>query len=460
MAPLHLFLAALYTGLTLAAQCQSIQPKSDPQTAPGVTFKVLANDLSKPRGVIADPKGNLLVVEAGAKGVRRIELDDGKGLDTCVTKSSSLVDDKTLNHGIELSSDGKTLFVSSSTDVYAYDYDAEKGTVGKAKNIITGMDQGGHATRTLLIPKHNSNLLLVSRGSDGNIDKDTVEIGSAKSQIRIFKIDHLLKIDSPVRYSDGEVLGWGLRNSVGVAEDPVTGYVWSVENSIDDMQRNGVDVHNSNPGEELNFHGLPNDTTSDVYGKNFGYPSCVAIFDTSNVNGYPGGAKIGLQMVGDQMPNNYTDQWCQEDTVSPYITFGSHLAPLDIKFNFQGSAALISFHGSWNRKPPNGYRLSRVAFSEGYPKADKSSPTAEQELMWNKDNSVCPGQCFRPVGLAFDREGKRVFMTSDSSGELYLVLGTDTDQYRTPPLIQQSGAQRTASLKLLLANMLRSQLCV
>ncbi|KAK9435169.1 NHL repeat-containing protein [Metarhizium brunneum] len=387
MAPLYLFLAALYTGLTLAAQCQSIQPKSDPQTAPGVTFKVLANDLSKPRGVIADPKGNLLVVEAGAKGVRRIELDDGKGLDTCVTKSSSLVDDETLNHGIELSSDGKTLFVSSSTDVYAYDYDAEKGTVGKAKNIITGMDQGGHATRTLLIPKHNSNLLLVSRGSDGNIDKDTVEIGSAKSQIRIFKIDHLLKIDSPVRYSDGEVLGWGLRNSVGVAEDPVTGYVWSVENSIDDMQRNGVDVHNSNPGEELNFHGLPNDTTSDVYGKNFGYPSCVAIFDTSNVNGYPGGAKIGLQMVGDQMPNNYTDRWCQEDTLSPYITFGSHLAPLDIKFNFQGSAALISFHGSWNRKPPNGYRLSRVAFSEGYPKADKSSPTAEQELMWNKDNS-------------------------------------------------------------------------
>lgn len=99
MAPLYLFLAALYTGLTLAAQCQSIQPKSDPQTAPGVTFKVLANDLSKPRGVIADPKGNLLVVEAGAKGVRRIELDDGKGLDTCVTKSSSLVDDKTVSAG-------------------------------------------------------------------------------------------------------------------------------------------------------------------------------------------------------------------------------------------------------------------------------------------------------------------------------------------------------------------------
>lgn len=130
---------------------------------------------------------------------------------------------------MELSSDGKTLFASSSTDVYAYDYDAEKGTAGKAKNIITGMDQGGHATRTLLIPKHNSNLLLVSRGSDGNIDQDTVEIGPAKSQIRVFKIDQLLQGDSPVKYSDGEVLGWGLRNSVGVAEDPTTGYVVSID---------------------------------------------------------------------------------------------------------------------------------------------------------------------------------------------------------------------------------------
>ncbi|KHN98137.1 NHL repeat-containing protein [Metarhizium album ARSEF 1941] len=454
MARLYLFLiAALYTETTPAAQCRSLQPASDPQTAPGVEFKVLANDLVKPRGVIADCRGNLLVVEAGGKGVRRIELDDGKGLDTCIAKSSSLVDDETLNHGIELAPDCKTLFASSSTDVYAYDYDVEKGTVGKARNVITGMDQGGHATRTLLIPRHNSDLLLVSRGSDGNIDRDTAEMGSARSQIRIFTIDHLLQADGPVKYSDGEVLGWGLRNSVGVAEDPTTGYVWSVENSIDNMQRKGVDIHTSNPGEELNFHGLPNDTASPVYGKNFGYPACVAIFDTSNVDSYPGGARTGLQMVGDQMPSNYTDQWCQENTLSPHLSFASHLAPLDITFNAQGSAALISFHGSWNLKPPNGYRLSRVTFSQGYPKAETSSTTAEQELMWNKDNSECPGQCFRPVGLAFDKEGKRLFMTSDSSGELYLVMGSDGDQYRITPPVQQSGAERTVSLMAFLTSM-------
>ena len=87
------------------------------------------------------------------------------------------------------------------------------------------MDQGGHATRTLLIPRHNPNLLVVSRGSDGNIDKDTVDIGSAKSQLRTFEVDKLLGGKDAVQYSSGSVLGWGLRNSVGVAEDPSTGYV-------------------------------------------------------------------------------------------------------------------------------------------------------------------------------------------------------------------------------------------
>lgn len=97
MAPLYLLLGALYTGLALAANCEPIKPKSNPQTAPGVKFKVLANGLSRPRGVVADTEGNLLVVEAGGKGIRRLELDDGEGIDTCVGKSAQIVNDKTVS---------------------------------------------------------------------------------------------------------------------------------------------------------------------------------------------------------------------------------------------------------------------------------------------------------------------------------------------------------------------------
>lgn len=139
----------------------------------------------------------------------------------------SQADKSQLNHGIALSGDGKTLFVSSSTDVWAYPYDAANGTVGQAKNIITGMKQGGHATRTLLVPRHNTDLLLVSRGSDGNVDEPTSDITSGRSQLRTFKIADLLNGDHAVDYTDGAVLGWGLRNSVGVADDPTNGNIVS-----------------------------------------------------------------------------------------------------------------------------------------------------------------------------------------------------------------------------------------
>ena len=69
---------------------------------------------------------------------------------------------------------------------------------------------------------------------------------------------------------DGLLLGWGLRNSVGVAEEPITGAIYSVENSVDDIQRSGQTINENNPGEELNYHGYLNGTQSNVTGGNYG----------------------------------------------------------------------------------------------------------------------------------------------------------------------------------------------
>lgn len=85
-----------------------------------------------------------------------------------------------------------------------------------------------HSTRTLTIPlTGNPNLLLVAGGSNGNLDGPTVEKDVVRSQVRIFNIDDLLAADAPFDYGSAEVLGWGLRNSVGFAEDPSTGYIVS-----------------------------------------------------------------------------------------------------------------------------------------------------------------------------------------------------------------------------------------
>lgn len=142
-------------------------------------------------------------------------------------KVKHVADARQLNHGIALTADGKTLFASSSTDVYAYDYDAATGVAGPPRSIITGMDQAGHSTRTLYIPPQHPHLLLVTRGSDGNIDEDTANIESGRSQLRVFKVSDLINSDKTVQYTDGDVMGWGLRNSVGIAQDPVSGNIVS-----------------------------------------------------------------------------------------------------------------------------------------------------------------------------------------------------------------------------------------
>ena len=51
-----------------------------------------------------------------------------------------------------------------------------------------------------------------------------------------------------------------------------------------------------------------------------------------------------------------------------------------------------------------------------------SDKEAVTYVVQNPDLSQCPNNCFRPVGLAFDSKG-RLFMTSDATGELFVITG-------------------------------------
>ena len=79
-----------------------------------------------------------------------------------------------------------------------------------------------------------------------------------------------------------------------------------------------------------------------------------------------------------------------------------------------------------DRSSPVGYRVSSISFnpSTGDPVASADSTNAlAADIITNKDNSVCPDKCFRPVGLAFDSQG-RLWMASDSTGEIYVLQKT------------------------------------
>src|SRR5690606_37674133 len=136
--------------------------------------------------------------------------------------------------------------------------------------------------------------------------------------------------------------------ALGATNEGMPDVQWSVENSVDDMARLGQDIHNDNPGEELNYHGLINATQpNEREGRNYGYPVCYAISEPSTVTGIAGGARTGMQITGGQPTGQLNDAYCEAETVSPRLTFQAHMAPLDVKFKHDGSAAYISFHGSW-----------------------------------------------------------------------------------------------------------------
>lgn len=59
--------------------------------------------------------------------------------------------------------------------------------------------------------------------------------------------------------------------------------------------------------------------------------------------------------------------------------------------------------------------------ASGRPSAPRTSKDAAQPILGNKDLSKCPQGCFRPVGLAWGTQD-RLFMSSDSTGEIFVLL--------------------------------------
>ncbi|KAK4098069.1 soluble quino protein glucose dehydrogenase [Parathielavia hyrcaniae] len=410
-------LASILAHQVAAQSCPGVTARFQPKMGSGYRYSVLATGLRQPRHIAVDSAGNLLVAEGGTQGVRRLVLQD-QGNIVCVQSNTQIVSGST-NHGIALSADGKTLFTSNLAAVTAYSYDAATGQVGQGRQIVTGMAfQGTHPTRAIATSRWSPDTILVARGSASNIDVTTTQQSAARSVIKAFSISQGMQTAHNYA-SGGEILGWGLRNVVGMAEDPVYGGFWSVENQMDDIRINGRDIHNDNPAERLSYHGVLNDTANRYRGLNYGYPSCVPAWEPQSVG--ISGLLVGGLFKPDGVPD-VAPGACATNYMTGRLHFHAHTAPLDVKFNWNSTAAYIAFHGSWNRNPADGYRVMRVGFANGQPVHAVTSKTAQVPVLENGNIAGCPGNCFRPVGLDFDQQG-RLFVSSDSSGEIYVVYG-------------------------------------
>ncbi|TLD30435.1 hypothetical protein PspLS_02659 [Pyricularia sp. CBS 133598] len=395
-----------------------------PRVAPGWQAQVVASGLKKPRSIEFDTEGGLLVVDAGA-GVFRLVFEDHGG--TCLEEKERvlLINNTALNHGLALSADGNSLFASTVQSVFRWDYDAKSSRAnGSPQEIITGMRNQVLTTRTLTMAKKAIGMLLVSRGSGG--DEDTAALAAARdvnsgtSQIRAFDTLRTSEGGQAWEFNRaGRRMGWGLRNAVAVAEHPITGGIYSMDHSVDGIERNGTDISLRNPGEELNFHGFLN-ATEENQGGNYGYPVCHAVGDPSRI---PDGEdlEVGSQFGINTNASN-SDAACNGNYTAPRLVFPAHYGPMDLKFNKEGNVAFLSFRGSMSKINPVGYRVSTVDFdaSSGQPKEPSNSTTALKDLIFNGDGHNCPDNCMRPVGLAWDVKG-RLWVTADSTGEIYVL---------------------------------------
>ncbi|KAM0087254.1 hypothetical protein ACKRZS_000797 [Fusarium odoratissimum] len=405
-----------------AQQCtyKTIQPKgSEPATAPNWEYSVIANKLTRPRGILFDSEGALIVLDSG-NGIIHMKLDDNDAGGRCLRVSSrtTLLEKSDLNHGLAISKDGRTIYASSSGSVFAWSYDPKKVTLDQSseQTLVNNMTSEGYTSRTLLISQKYPDMLLVSRGSDKYLDPEPKTFPLAALKF--------------VYVDDGVRLGWGLHNSVGIAEHPDTGGIFSVENSYDSLNRDGKDIHDDNPGEEMNFHGYLNGST-ESRGGNYGYPFCFALWSADK---FPklGDLKIGQQFAADRKSgqSRRTDRECRRDYVAPVLVFQANASPLDLKFDQNGTRAYISFHGSWDRREPVGYQVAYTDFKDGQPAAAASrSRNATKTIIFNKSLNKCPDDCFRPVGLALDSKN-RLFFSSDKTGEIFVVNHNGTTRDR------------------------------
>jgi len=335
-------------------------------------------------------------LEAGQNQITALWVENGSIQRKVLAKQTGL------NHGLTVN--GGFLYASSPSTLYRWSYSPAQRTVGPVTVVVRGIPANGHQTRTPVFDSQG--VLFLSLGSASNIDKD-----STHARVKRFVLSGSL----PVEWASGMVWADGLRNEVGLGFDK-EGRLWGVMNGMDDVYRDdlGGDIHNLNPAEQLNLLSSP--------GKFYGYPYCWSEYNLPKFGKGAGTMWAHNDFVHDGIHN---DAWCQNksNVEPPSLPLPPHNAPLDIMFwysssfpaDYQGDA-FVTFHGSWDRQPPSGYRVQRIKFENG-------QPTKDTPFLWHNGSGERWPNNFRPVGLAMIKEnGKDILLvSSDANGEIVSV---------------------------------------
>ncbi|RJQ34247.1 hypothetical protein C4568_02775 [Candidatus Parcubacteria bacterium] len=353
----------------------------------GFTATIFARDIAGARVMTRDPKGTLVVSQTRQGNVVALpDVDTDDKADRTVTILSDLDEP----HGLyfhcpdtgfaSADQDACKLYVAETGAVKAYTYDADTYTASNPQTITALPKGSGHSTRTLLLHPDGVHLL-VSIGSSCNV----CEEGNAM-RASVQSIDLATSAVAP--------FASGLRNTVFMAIDPVTGAVWGTDNGRDLI---GDDI----PPDEVNII---------EKGANYGWPICYGnnVHDTDFDN------------------KQYIRDPCA-DMTPPHIELQAHSAALGIGFipeegwpEEMGNDALIAYHGSWNRSVPTGYKVVRINLD---PRTRKAIGEPIDFLTgFLPEGSNDTGDAIgRPVGILAE-PGGTVYISDDRAGAIYKIV--------------------------------------
>ena len=366
-----------------------------PAAAAGVAVNAFARDLDHPRWLLVLPDGDVLVAETNAppkpgdgSGIRGLAekfsqnhagagtatanrivlLRDADGDGVAETKTVFL---KGLNSPFGMALVGNDLYVADSDAILRFPYKAGETSIADKGEKLTDLPAGpiNHHWTKNIIASADGTKLYATVGSNSNVGENGLAVEDGRAAI--WEVDRAT--------GRKRLFATGIRNPNGMAWEG--GTLWTVANERDEL------------GDDL----VPDYLTSVKDGAFYGWPYS-----------YFG------QHVDDRVKPQ--DPAMVAKAIAPDYALGAHVAALGLVA--AGRTALpapfaggvfIGEHGSWNRKPPVGYKVVFVPFADGKPAG------APVDVLTGFVDATGAAHG-RPVGVALD--GKGALLVADDVGNV------------------------------------------
>ena len=328
------------------------QGDARPTVAAGLKIEKIADKLQHPRQLLTLPNGDVLVVESNGPGqepvttpkqlvaglVKSRSGKGGKGGNRITLLRKDAASGKWVQHvflerlhspfGVQLI--GDTLYVADTGRVMKYAYAAGATRITDPGRELADLpDTINHHWTKSLLASRDGKKLYVGVGSNSNITENGLAVEYRRAAV--------LEVD--VATGASRVFASGLRNPTGLQWEPQTGKLWAIVNERDEI---GADL-------------VPDYMTTVQEGGFYGWP-------------YSYYGQHVDHRVSPQRPDLVAK------AIKPDYALASHVAPLGLWFytgtnlpaTYRGGA-FIGEHGSWDRLPLSGYKVSYVRFVDGRP---------------------------------------------------------------------------------------------